>query len=328
MAERTTVTQVVQIGLETTEGTAVAAGKKLPSINMLPAIAGNVDKFATIGNKFPTIHALGKEWSTAAISGKPTYDEITYLLSSLLARVTPVQQSSTTAYKSTAAPSSTAPDTIDTFTIENGSSVRAHKSAGNFVSDLQLTFSRSAVDIAGTMMGQAITDGISLTSSPTSIPQIPILPAELEVFLDTAAAGLGTTKLLRVLSGEIAINNRFGPLWVVDRSQLSYVAHVELPVAGQVKLKLEADAAGMAVLGDMRTGVSKFLRFKATSGQLAGTAIPYSLQWDFALQVADSPGPLNDDGGVYAADWTFDIVHDPTWGKATSVEVINKVVSL
>lgn len=328
MAERTTVTQVIQIGKETTEGTAVAAGKTLPSINMLPAVAGNVDAFRTIGNKFPTIHALGKEWSTADISGKPTYDELVYLLSSLLARATPVQQGATTAYKWTHAPSSTAPDTIDSFTIENGSSVRAHKSAGNIVSDLKLAFSRAAVDLTGTMMGQAITDGITLTASPTAVPQIPILPAELEIFIDTTAAGIGTTKMTRALSGEITVNNRFGPLWVVDRSQTSYVAHVELPITGQVKVLFEADAAGMAFLGDMRTGVSKFLRLKATSSQLAGVAFPYSLAWDFALQVAGSPGPLKDQDGVYAVEWTYDIVHDPTWTRATTVDVINTRTAL
>lgn len=328
MAERTTVTQVVQIGLETTEGTAVAAGKTLPSINILPAIAGNVDAFTSIGNKWPTIHVLGEEWSASAISGKPTYDEVVYLLSSLLSKVTPAQQSGTTAYKSTASPSSTAPDTIDTFTIENGSSVRAHKSAGNFVSDLTLTFSRSAIDLSGTMMGKAITDGITLTASPTAVPQIPLLPAEIEVWLDTTAAGLGTTKLLRVLSGSIQVNNRFGPLWVADRSQASYVAHVELPIAGQVKLMLEADAAGMALLTNMRAGSSMFMRFKTTSSQLAGTAIPYSFQWDNALQVASPPSSFQDQSGVYAIEWTFDIVHDPTWGKATTVDIVNTRTAL
>lgn len=328
MAERTTVTQVVQLGVESTEGTAVAANKTLPSINMLPAIAGNVDAFTSIGNKWPTIHVLGEEWASVAITGKPTYDELTYLLSSLLAKVTPVQHGATTAYTSTATPSSTAPDTIDTFTVENGSSVRAHKNAGNFISDLTLTFSRSAIDLSGTMMGKAITDGITLTSSPTAIAQIPLLPAEIEVWLDTAAAGLGTTKMLRVVSGSIAVSNRFGPLWVCDRSQASYVAHVELPIAGQVKLMLEADAQGMALLTNMRAGTSTFMRFLTTSAQLAGTAFPYSFQWDCALQVSAPPSAFQNQDGIYAIEWTFDITHDATWGKATTAAVTNKTSAL
>ena len=85
MPERTTVTQVVQVAAETTEGTAVAANKKLPSVTISPALKTNIDAFRPLGNKFQTIHAQGKEWSAAAVSMQPTYSELEYLMASALA---------------------------------------------------------------------------------------------------------------------------------------------------------------------------------------------------------------------------------------------------
>jgi hypothetical protein len=39
-------------------------------------------------------------------------------------------------------------------------------------------------------------------------------------------------------------------------------------------------------------------------------------------------GNFSDEDGVYAIEWTFDMVHDGTWGKAFTVAVVNKVTAL
>ena len=87
MAERTTVTQGVQIGAEVTEGTGVAASKKPNGLEIAPMVKSSGQKFTPLGNKFPTLHALGKEWGEAPIKGVPCYSELHYLFSSLLATV-------------------------------------------------------------------------------------------------------------------------------------------------------------------------------------------------------------------------------------------------
>ena len=327
MPERTTVTQVCQLRVEVTPGTAVAANKKLPSLSIDGAIKTNIDKYRPLGNKFPTIHAQGKEWVEAKIGGEPTYSELGYIFSSLLAYAAPVQQAATTAYKQTLAPASTTEDTIKTYTIERGSSVRADKFAYGIVSAFNLQGSRDDVACSGMMLGQAISDGIALTGGPTSLEQIPMLPKEFDVYLDTTSGGLGGTKLTRVLRWEIDIKNRFAPLWVVNSANPSWVAHVETPIEAQIKLKVEADSTGMGLLTPLRDGTTRFVRIKGTGGQLAGTAIPYSLTWDFAVQIADV-SDFSDEDGVYAVEFTLDVVHDATWTKAMTLDIINKVTAL
>lgn len=328
MSERTSITQVVQVGVESTPGTAVAANRKLPSLQLGTSIEGDFVKTQAAGLKFPSIFSPGKEWTSAKVNAQPTYDELVYLLSSLVAYAAPVQQSSTTAYLWTHTPDSDAEDTIKTFTIEQGSGVRAHKFAHGIVTELTLSGDRSKVDLSGSFLGQRLTDGITLTSTPTIVEQVPILPKEFDVYVDAASGDLGDTKLERLLSWELAIKNRFSPLWVVDSAQSSFVTVVETAVSATLKLTVAADSAGMAFLTPMRAGATRFLRLKATGGQNAGTAIPYSMTFDMAGQISAAPGEIKDTDGVYALDFTFEAVHDAGWGKALTFEVINQLTGL
>jgi hypothetical protein len=330
MAERTTVTQVVQVGAETTEGTAVAASKKLPSLSIGPAVETNINAFRPLGNKFNTIHAQGKEWSSAPITAQPTYSELQYLLASLLSYAAPAQQSETTAYKWTHTIAGTSEDTIKAFTVERGSAVQAEKIPGFVCTDLTITGDRDKIDVSGNGLGRLMSTGITLTSSPTSIEQIPILPKEVSVYLDTSSGGLGGTKLSRVLQWSVALGNRRGPLWVVDSAQTSYVASVELPVSAQVKLLVEADSTGMGLFTPMRDGTFRYLRIEAESDQDAGESIPYSLTADFAVQMAGKPSEFKDQDGVYALEYTFDVTYDSAWssGTALTLALINKQTGL
>jgi hypothetical protein len=69
MAERTTVTQIVQIGVETTPGTSVAATKFLPSLMIETGIDGvlYIEQRGS-GFKVPVNWIPGKEWAGGTLS--------------------------------------------------------------------------------------------------------------------------------------------------------------------------------------------------------------------------------------------------------------------
>ncbi|HLH22443.1 MAG TPA: hypothetical protein VK066_07955 [Chloroflexota bacterium] len=331
MAERASIAQVVQLGVETTPGTSTAANKLLQSISIEPSIQANISLFRPMGTKYPTVQALGQEWSQASIKGQPTYTELIYLLSSILKSVTPTQIIPTTgqAYSWLFDPSSTSEDTVKTFTVEQGSAVRAHKFSYGIVPELGMTFSRKDIALTGTMLGQNLTDGITLTATPTAIPLVPILPKQLDVYIDPSSAGLGTTKANRVLSGSWTLSGRFGPLWTVNSANNSFAAHVETEPKLELKLLLEADAEGMGYLAAARQGDTRFIRLAAAGAQIeAGPpASTYLFQLDLAGKVS-GVGPFADSDGVYAIEWTFQAVHDATWGRALQVKVVNTQTSL
>lgn len=327
MPERTSITQVIQLGVETTEGTSVAANKLLGAISINPTLQAETSDFRPMGTKYRTLVIPGKEWVEADLEGIGNFDELVYFLASLVG--TPViTTTGTTGKQHVFTPSSTAADTIKTFTIEQGDAVRAHKFAGAVVSELGMEFTRESIEVTGTMIGTGFTDGITLTATPTAIATQPMLPATVNVFVDTAAASLGTTKLTRALQVGWNISDRYGPLWTLNSAVTGYAARIETEPTAEGHLMVEADATGMGYLTQLRAGSTRFLRIEVLDTALIGAGpATYKAWFDFAIKF-NAAAPLEDEEGVYAADWPFTIVHDPTWGKAFLFTITGSIAAI
>jgi hypothetical protein len=326
MPERSTIFQTAQIGLESTPGTNVPANKKLLATSIEPAVPMDVKTFRAMGTKFPALAAQGKEWVEARVAGQGAYNDISYLLASLMQTPTFTQQGVTIAYKSTHTIANAAADTISTFSVEHGSAVRAHEFSYGIMRELALEFSRNGVNLTGVMLGNGYVDGAAMTGSPTEIALQPILPTEVTVSFASTAAGLPGTILTRVLRANINIANRFAPLWVLNAATPNWVAHVETEPNVRLGLFLEADSAGMGFLTAARDGSSRFFRIKC-EGPIIASTYKWTLQWDVCTKVV-ALTEFRDDGGVYAVDWGLVAAYDPTWQKAVYAEVINTLTAL
>ena len=429
MTERSTIAQTVQIGVETTPGTAVAATKRLKSLSIEPSIDADIKTFRPMGSKYPSLTALGKEFSTAKLSGPATYSELIYPLASIIGNQVPVIIGGGPGYTWDFNPKNVSEDTVVTFSVEVGSAVRAHKYSYGLVTSWGIQFSRDEVTQDGEMIGQQITDGVQLSTNevqritmtgtptggsftitydgqttaavaynaaagavqsalealsniavgdvvctggpfpgtavdvefrgayaqtnvttmtttdsltggttpatavttvtpgaaPTEVELVPILGKQVSIYCDDTAANLGVTKLLRVLEAEFKLENRFGPLWVLDQANQSWVAHVEIEPTCTTRLFLEADAAGMALLAIMRAGTSRFIRIEGVGDAFSGGT--YLIRVDVCGQVSEV-GDYSDQDGVYAIEWTFTAIQDATWGKPYMIRVQNKQVTL
>lgn len=328
MPERTEITQKVQIGVEGagTPGTAVAATKTLGSMSIRPSANPEVKTFRPAGTKYPTVTALGREWSALAVSGQPVYDELQYLLASVAGTPT-VTVTGVTGQSWAFNPSTFAEDVPRTFTIESGSAVRAMRTAYSLFSGFTLNFNREELSIEGEGVGRAIEDGVTLTAGTTSLPLVPVLPGQGSVFLDTTSAGLGTTRLTRVLGGSISVGSRFAPLWTVDASQASFATHVEIEPAVSLQLTVEADAAGMALLGHLRSGVTRFIRLNWVGGIIGAGPAVYSLTFDVAAKINEI-GDFGSEQGVTTVQFTAAAAHDATWAKAWTATLVNAQAAL
>src|SRR5262245_43061954 len=280
MPERATIFEHVQIGLETTPGTSVPANKLLSALSIAPSAQGNIKKFRPQGTKYNTITAKGMEWTEADLSGQPTFTEIVYPLASVIsAPVITTPGGGTLSRLHTFTSAAGGPDSPSTFTVETGSSVRANKFTYGIIPEFTFTFARDELSLGGSMFGRALIDPATLTATPTGIALVPILPEQLSIYLDVSSATLGTTKLLRWLSGELTISGRYDRLWVLDAAQASFVNHIETEPTVELKVKLEADAAGMALLADLRASTRKWVRVEAV-GAVIETALPYKFTLD------------------------------------------------
>lgn len=335
MAERSTITQSVQIGVEVTPGTAVAATKRLGSMGFNMGPQTEFTALRPIGQKYASLQILGKEWAEADLEGSPVYTELPYAFASFInsPSVSQVMDGATPtgAFQWTFQSNTYGDDSPKTFTVEQGSSFRAHRVSNCILTEYSMEWSREEIELSGTWLARAIEDGITLTANPTMLPQIPVKPADLSVYLDDDAASLGTTKMTRVLKGEFTVEDRFAPLWVVDAEQASFVNTVEGEPTVEFVMTQMADAQAMANLVAMRGGVTKFLRLEGVGPVIytpgTGDPIRHRMTLDFAGQVSDVSS-FDDEDGVYAIEWTFSAVHDPTWGKAFMASVITTTAAL
>jgi hypothetical protein len=324
MPERSALTQAVQLGVETTPGTSVPANKLLGSIGIQPAVQLETNRFRPMGQKFPSVIVPGKEFVEAEIEGAGSYTELAYMFASCLNYAAPVQEGATTAYRHVYVPAARAEDTVKSYTIEQGGAVRAHKFTNGIITELGLTFTRDSVEVGGAMLGRQLQDNITLTATPSAIEEKPIIPAHVDVFIDSTSAALGTTKMLRVISVEWSLGDRFSPIWPLDSALTSFATHVEQEPSGSVTVRMAADAQGMARLTTLRAGATEFLRILATSPDLAGTGFPYKLQMDQAVKI-ESVGDFDDEDGLYVIEWEYNFVYDGTWTKAIEVKLWNKI---
>lgn len=331
MTERASLRELVQVGVEGagTPGTAVAASKLLQSMSWMHSPAPEVDAFRSAGVKYPTVAALNRETANGSMEGKPTYDEIIYPFSSIWGAgsvSTPDAALAPTARLWSWAPSSTAEDVPKTFTVEQGQSTRAHRVAYALLTDFTLDFSRAELAMSGSGFARALTDGITMTASPTALPVVPILPGQGSVYMDATSAALGGTKFTRLLKGSFKVAGRWGSLWVVDAAQASFAAHLETEPVTTLELTVEVDTQGMGMLTNLRANAQRFFRV-AFVGSLLGGTTSYQIWIDLAGRIT-SISDFADEDGVYAATFTAQAFHDSTWGKAVQASVINTTAVL
>jgi hypothetical protein len=326
MPERSAMFETSQLGIETTPGTSVAADKKLLATSFVISPNAEVSTFRPMGYKYNTIASLDRESVEVDIEGQMSYTDLAYLFASLCHDDAPATVG-TTGKEYVFTSDSDGPDTPLTFTVEQGSSVRAHKFANGQVIGLTLTINNDGCEVSGTMIGEALQDGITLTATPTEIALQPVMRTEVGVKLADAAASLAAASFLtRALSVEWSLTDRYAPLWTLNQST-TYDVTVESEPSGEVTLMLAADATGMGLLTTMRAGATKFIRIQATGPVIGAGPATYSLIIDTAIKITEV-SEIRDEENIIAVEWTGTFTHDATWTKAFNVAIINALADL
>lgn len=332
MAERTLLTERVQLGFEASAGVAATVGHRLLSANIDFSPGGDVDAFRPSGSKFPAISSIGREWSEGDLEGKPTYDEMYVWLCLNLGVPTTVvdpNADAPTAREHTWPINASDPQEPRTATLERGSSVRAQRALHMYLNSIGVEYSRASVDLSGDVMARAIEDGIVLTAAGiTDFPLIPVLPKDTSIYLDTTLGAIGTTKLLRALQAEWNLGDRFGQVWPINSALDSFAAVYETEPDAEVNLTLEADAAGMALLPVLRAGDMRYVRFQTLGPVIAG-ATRYELTCDFAVKARDMPG-YGDEDDLMTIEWPFGMFIDGAWGtgQVGEIKLVNTTAAI
>lgn len=267
MVERSTINQVVQLGVESTSGTSVAANKLLNCFNFQFGIESDIKYYRGTGRKYASIQELNQEWSSGSMDGAMDFNGIIYPLSSIFGAGT-VGASGTSAVAKDWAftPPLSGNANPKTFTFEQGDAVRAQKLSYGLLQQFGYKGTRKEFTLSGKIIGQLVSDGITMTSSPTAVALAPMVANQFNVYLDDTSANLGTTQLNRPISVEYSMDNVYGPAWFIRRNDPSWTTHVDMEPNATFKLMVEADSQGMGLLTSLRQGITKFVRVDALGG--------------------------------------------------------------
>jgi len=265
--EVTTINQKLQFGAESTSslGVNVAASKLLQCYDIQWGPMADIKMYEATGRKYPLIQIENSEWVEGTLGGVLDYNGIIYLLAGTMGSVSPVAHgASTTAKDWVFTPPLTGTIVPQTYTIEQGDAVRAHKVNYGLFTEYGFKGDReTGITLGGKLLAQALQDGITMTGGPTAVALAPIAGRHFNYYLDTTSAGLGTTQLLRVLNVDYAFTGIYGPVFPFNRANLGWAAHVDLNPGCIIKLTMEADSVGMGILSNMQTGSTLFLRAQA-----------------------------------------------------------------
>lgn len=179
MVERATAVQAAQIGVETTAGTAVTAPKRLLSVGFKQGIKVDTKAEMSQGFKLPTAVSIGKDWTEGTFDGYAGYNDLAYLLSSVLLGVTPSGAGVDKTWSFIPAVRSS--DVPKTFTLELGdANTRFSRTTHNVVTDLSLSWAKENIALSGSYMGRSLTDQTGALGAATDVANVIMQPGDTD----------------------------------------------------------------------------------------------------------------------------------------------------
>lgn len=331
MADRPVVSEVFQLAVESTAGTAATGGwKRFTGVNVDLGTALEVDEFAPMGTLADTIVAPRQEWAEGSVEGFPTYTDLAYLFANIFGAATITTPSgATNARRWLWTPDEATPWTPKTWTIQRGvPGDTAEQATYGLLSGLGLSFSRTAApEISGDLFARRLDYAATLqTTGVTTLDEVPIFAPQVDVFLDDTSGGLGGTQLTRDFVAGWSIADLFNPIWPLNSSLTSFGAHTIAKPTIEATLQVGNDSVGRGLVTQMRAGTTKFLRIRATGPEIE-SGFNYRLTMDMAVKVLSAPS-RGDVDGLSTLEWTLRNVYDSGWGKWIEIELLTDQTAL
>ena len=327
MPGRGSVNRQIQVGVETTPGTAVPCNKVLPSTSLTLSPEIDNKSYATQGFKVPTANKLIHYDSGVAVTSPLNFTEIIYLLNMIVTGVISTPAGGTTSRKHKFSPTAFGTDTAKTLTIQEGDTTAATQSAYNFLSDFGFTADDNGADVTGTLAGYAPTV-VTLTAAPTTVAQLPIGPREIDVYIDSTFGTIGTTKISDALSFNFGLGAKQVKKRVLNTSYPSFKEPVEGVPTLAAGFRTEHNLQSRNIFAGVTaaSNPTKYIRFTAT-GPIIEAAIAYSFQFDMAAQIIDMN--QGDSDGIWDYEYMLSPIYDAAFGnKLFDIEVVNAITAL
>jgi hypothetical protein len=262
---RATATQGIQIGPETTPGTAVAAGKVIDAWTVKSGPKADTKQSTPTGRNYVAAQALNMEHLEFTVESPiMDYNSLVYKLASVYGIITPVAHGSSTIAKDwSITPPVAGAGNPKTYTIEQGDASYAHKFAYGLMNKFGYKWSKKDASSSASGFARKVQDNITMTASPVQVPVVPMVGSQFKLYLDATSSALGTTTVTNLMDGEYGFDGPFNPVWFANRDDSSISTHVAATPKTTGKIRLEANSNGMGLLANLRNQSTVFLRVEA-----------------------------------------------------------------
>jgi hypothetical protein len=309
MAVRHQVFQRVQLGVEVTPGTPVAANKRLLATYFRPTANVPRDPHTTVGSRFNSGSSEQKEWTGIELNGRMAFNDLAYIFNSLLLK-------STGAGPWTFKPTPEAVDTLGYYTFQHGDAVNAEQVAHCNITGCSLRMNRTTAEVRGTGIGRPMAEAATLTGSPAKVPKVLVDPESFDILVGDSVAGL-----TRINKGfEVAFNYggaRDG-LFPMRADQDSFDELVEDAPDVNMTLNLQHDATAVGYMADLRAATQKYIRIIALGPEYS-VGVPYKFQLTMAFVF--SGNERGESNKVHASTFTL-IPDDSEVTIGSPIEVV------
>lgn len=321
----------IQVGLETVRGTSVAATKVLlGNLTMTPKLE-LYEPTDEDRNSLALLHrsTIVGQGCDMQYKGSATFEQlINFLAMTMKGGVTATTPGGGTLTRDWEyAPSLTAANTQDGFTVEYGDDQQEYESAFVVGKQLLLDYDMHSVvgltaDLAGYYPAKSTFTGALVAPTVEDI-----VGKKTTVAVDTTWAGLGgTAKATLMLNGKVTIPSGIAFPAYADGS-LNFSTTQEDKRALEVDLLLQHGADGETQYDNYAARTITFVRLE-TLGTLIEGALYKRLQIDMALRWTEPPEMFELESGLTAIRFKGKTVKDPTSGSDYRVGVRNAVTVL
>lgn len=323
----------IQIGLETTSGTAVAADKKLTgTLTMTPDITRHRPT-EDRGSLAEFRRAVETSQRTALrYQGDATFQQLVdLLLMGVKGGVTPTQPGTGDAELWTFTPNLTSSNGQNAYTIEYGDDTQAWEAAFCMASSLELSFAMNGVVGLSADLFARFASKTSFTGALSDPTVNEVVANKCKVWIDGAWANLGTTQKSNLVTrGVVRLPTGLTPVWKADGS-LDFASvseqrrhmEVELDMVVGSDFVTEYDAYAAANGGTTR---ALRLQFDGPAFESPDDGLNHYLRIDLTGKYMTAPQLLAEGEGENLVRMVL-ASHEDSSGNEFEIEVQNDLAS-
>ena len=319
MRSRATIYQGIQIGIESTPGTAVACAKRLLGLEVTLNPQIPVKTAKNQGAKGAVGTQRGLEHTEGSVSGALDFNTLHYMLTLLFGAATDSLDGTVDIH--TWAPSALAPLTPKTATIEQGSSVGAEKVAFALMTELVIKWSKEDASLDGALIANEYQRNITMTATPTEVAAVPVNPAAIGVYI--SLDGNTYTLLEDTIDGEFKMSGLWAPSFHVNDTLESFDRVAEQQPEFGMTLTVEDGTETDDFMSHLYAGQKIWLGFKAVGPEIT-TGKNYQIKAYMPVYVVTPD--FGDKDSVFGSTFQFELAHDED--GLVSIELKNDITTL